>query len=107
MGSPISPVIANFNMDYEKAALESAPLNPRCWFRYIDDTFLKGPHGPDKLKDFLHHPNSIHQSIRFTMETEHDHLGIWTSGVYRIPCECGRVYIGQKDISVDIRLKEH
>jgi hypothetical protein len=31
MGSPLSPVIANFYMeDYEKAALESAPLKPRC-----------------------------------------------------------------------------
>jgi hypothetical protein len=39
MGSPLSPVIANFYMeDYEKAALESAPLKPRCWFRYVDDT---------------------------------------------------------------------
>jgi retron-type reverse transcriptase len=31
MGSPLSPVIANFYMeDYVKAALESAPLKPRC-----------------------------------------------------------------------------
>jgi retron-type reverse transcriptase len=29
MGSPLSPVIANFYMeDYEKAALESSPLKP-------------------------------------------------------------------------------
>jgi hypothetical protein len=28
-------------------------------------------------------------------------------GVYRIPYECGRVYIGQTGRSVDIRLKEH
>jgi hypothetical protein len=36
-----------------------------------------------------------------------DHLGLRTPGVYRIPCECGRVYIGQTGPSVDIRLKEH
>jgi hypothetical protein len=36
-----------------------------------------------------------------------DHLGLRTSGVYRIPCECGRVYTGQMGRSVDIRLKEH
>jgi hypothetical protein len=31
MGSPVSPVIANFYMeDYEKAALESAPPKPSC-----------------------------------------------------------------------------
>jgi hypothetical protein len=30
-----------------------------------------------------------------------------TLGVYRIPCECGKVYIGQTGCSVDTRLKEH
>jgi hypothetical protein len=61
MGSPLSPVIANFYMeDYEKAALESAPIKLHCWFRYVDDTFVIWQHGPDKLIDFLHHLNSIH-----------------------------------------------
>jgi hypothetical protein len=36
-----------------------------------------------------------------------DHLGLRTPGVYRIPCECGKVYIGQTGRSVDIRIKEH
>jgi hypothetical protein len=36
-----------------------------------------------------------------------DNLGFRTPGVYRIPCECGRVYIGQTGRSVDTRLKEH
>jgi hypothetical protein len=36
-----------------------------------------------------------------------DHLGLRTPGVYRIPCECGGVYIGQRGRSVDIKLKEH
>jgi len=27
--------------------------------------------------------------------------------VYRIPCECGRVYIGQSGRSIQIRIKEH
>jgi hypothetical protein len=35
------------------------------------------------------------------------HLGLRTPGVYRIPCECGSVYIWQTGRSVDIRLKEH
>jgi hypothetical protein len=35
-----------------------------------------------------------------------DHLELQTPGIYRIPCECGRVYIGQTGHSVDIRLKE-
>jgi hypothetical protein len=36
-----------------------------------------------------------------------NHLGLRTHGVYRIPCECDRVYTGQTGCSVDIRLKEH
>jgi len=36
-----------------------------------------------------------------------DALGLRTSGVYSIPCECGGVYIGQSDRSVQIRIKEH
>jgi hypothetical protein len=87
MGSPLSPVIANIYVeDYEKAALESAPLKPRCWFRYVDDTFIIWQHGPDKLTDFLHHLNSIHQSIQFTMETESEgHLSFLDLDTYRRP----------------------
>ena len=36
-----------------------------------------------------------------------DALGIRTPGVYRIPCECGQVYIGQGCRSIPIRIKEH
>jgi len=36
-----------------------------------------------------------------------DALGLRTLGVYSIPCECGRVYIGQSGQSVQIRIKEH
>jgi hypothetical protein len=64
MGSPLSPVIADFYMeDFEQRALDLAPHKPFCWFRYVDDTFVIWPQGPDKLKDFLKHLNSIHRGI--------------------------------------------
>jgi hypothetical protein len=73
MGSPLSPVIANFYMEYfEQRALKSAVLQPKCWYRYVDDTFAIWPHGADKLDEFLNHLNNIHPSIKFTMETEED-----------------------------------
>jgi hypothetical protein len=51
MGAPLSSVIANFYMeDYEKAVLETDPIKPHCWFRYVDDNFVIWPHGPDKLR---------------------------------------------------------
>jgi hypothetical protein len=34
-------------------------------------------------------------------------LGVRTLGIYRISCECGKVYIGQTGRSVDTRLKQH
>jgi hypothetical protein len=67
--SPLSPVIASFYIDnYEKAALESASLKPRCWFRY--DAFVIWPHGPDKLGRLpappIQHPpvHSVHHGNR-------------------------------------------
>jgi hypothetical protein len=87
MGSPLSPVIANFFMeDFEKIALESAPQKPGCWYRYVDDTFVIWPHSPDKLQSFLQHLNIIHHSIQFTMETEIDgHLPFLDIDIYRRP----------------------
>jgi hypothetical protein len=78
--------IANFYMEhYKKAMLEFAPLKPRCRFCYGDNTII-WLHGPDKFKDFLHHLNSIHQSIQFTMETETEgHLPFLNLDIYRRP----------------------
>jgi len=36
-----------------------------------------------------------------------DALGLRTPGIYSIPCECSRVYIGQSGRSIQIRIKEH
>jgi len=36
-----------------------------------------------------------------------DALGLRTPGIYSVPCECGRVYIGQSGRSVQLRIKEH
>ena len=50
MGSPLSPVIANFFMeDFEEKALNQATLKPTCWYRYVDDTFVIWPHGKENL----------------------------------------------------------
>lgn len=71
MGSPLSPVVANFFMEkFEQQALRNAPNKPKVWFRYVDDTFVIWSHGPEKLQEFLQHINSIHENIQFTMETE-------------------------------------
>ncbi len=71
MGSPLSPVIANIFMEtFEQHILESFVLKPKCWYRYVDDTFVIWPHGKDSLNQFLDHLNSQHSTIKFTMEIE-------------------------------------
>jgi hypothetical protein len=67
MGSPLSPVIANFFMeDFEKKATEQATNKPVCWFRYVDDTFVIWPHGQEKLTEFLKHLNGLHKKIVYS-----------------------------------------
>jgi hypothetical protein len=87
MGSSLSSVIVNFYMEiFEEIAFDRAPHKPLCWFRYVDDTFVIWTHGPDRLRDFLDHLNSIHQSIQFTMDTERDgHLPFLVIDIYRRP----------------------
>ena len=71
MGSPLSPVVANIFMEaFEQQILESCSFKPKCWFRYVDDTFVIWPHGRKELDTFLQFLNTQHPDIRFTMEVE-------------------------------------
>ena len=67
MGSPVSPIVANFNMEYlEQEALSTVPTPPRFWHRYVDDTFVI--HKEVNKQGFLQHINSVDPAIRFTVE---------------------------------------
>ena len=57
MGSPLSPVMANL-------------------FRYVDDTLSSWAHGLENLHRFLEHINSLHPSIKFTLEMEKEDKSI-------------------------------
>ncbi|XP_023713370.1 uncharacterized protein LOC111867609 [Cryptotermes secundus] len=71
MGSSLSRIVSNiFIENFEKSSLQSAQHKPSLWLRYIDDTFVVWPHGPEWLQDFLSHLNSLRPSIQFTMEIE-------------------------------------
>ena len=40
MGSPISHVIVNIFMHFEKKVLRKTLKKPEVWFRYLGDTFM-------------------------------------------------------------------
>ena len=83
MGSPLSPVIANFFMvDFEKKALEQATHKPICWYRYVDDTFAIWPNGRERLTEFLHYLNGLHNNIKFTMEIEEGNMPFFDVDIY-------------------------
>jgi len=41
------------------------------------------------------------------LRTVKDDLGLKEPGAYHIPCECGKVYVGQTRRSIEARCKEH
>jgi hypothetical protein len=56
---------------------------PVFLFPPLNDTSITRISGPEKLKCFLNHLNSVHWSIQFTMETVGNHLFLEID-VYRI-----------------------
>jgi len=47
------------------------------------------------------------RKISSYMPPTKDAPGLRTPGIYRIPCECGKVYIGQSGRSIQLRIREH
>jgi hypothetical protein len=71
MGSPLSPIVANIFMEnFEKKFMDTYPLKPLRWKRFVDDTNVLWPHGKEELEKFFQHLNGISTDIKFTMELE-------------------------------------
>ena len=71
MGSPVSPIIANLFMEnFEEKAISSFHTAPRYWGRYVDDTMVIIDRS--QVDNFTQHLNSVHNSIKFTIEHENN-----------------------------------
>ena len=69
MGTRVAPAYANHFMQGLDEHLLSEPiLQPRIWLRYIDDIFFIWEHTEPELIKWHQHLNSIHNTIKFTME---------------------------------------
>ena len=71
MGTRMAPNYANLFMgDLEDEIMQSYPLKPLVWFRYIDDIFFIWTHGREELNKFLKHANNNRHGMVF--ETTED-----------------------------------
>ena len=69
MGNKAAPPVAIIFMHrFEQAALMNADLKPDFYARYIDDSIGVWTHGHDELQNFIQYLNSLHHSIKFTLE---------------------------------------
>ena len=85
MGSPMAPSYANLFMGLlEHNMLRDAPggLIPLEWIRFIDDIFAIWTHGIDKLKEFLHHINNFHPTIKFEIEYSYERVHFLDTNIY-------------------------
>ena len=69
MGTRAAPSYANIFMnDFKEKHVYTHHLQPAAWYRYIDDIFCLWQHGEDELEKFTTHLNSVHETIKFTIE---------------------------------------
>ena len=71
MGSPLGPLLANVLMCHLANQLGQKSMIPSFYRRYVDDTLVTMPN-TESATDFLQLLNSVHPSLSFTMELEHD-----------------------------------
>ena len=106
MGSPISPIFAEFFMQYLEESIILNDSRIAIWKRYVDDIFtaLK----EDDVNDILLKLNSFSNPIKFTVEIEsantlnyldasliHNESGTISKKVYRKPTHSG-IYINYR-----------
>ena len=109
MGSPLSPIVANIFMEaLEDWALSSFPYQPRMLVRYVDDTFIIWPHGPETLSDFHDHLNQQNPAIQFTIEEEkEDKIAFLDVQVKRKTTRLGRLCTVSRRTQTDTSIPTH
>ena len=69
MGSPLGPALAIIFVGYYESKLFQTTSKPEMYYRYMDDTFVVF-NNEDECDLFLDSLNSLHPSLRFTLEKE-------------------------------------
>ena len=70
MGTRMAPSYANlFMAEFERNLLHLSNRKPAFYVRFIDDIFIIWEEGIDELRSFFQLANSLHPTIKFTMES--------------------------------------
>ena len=116
MGLPLGPLLADVFMCHIENQLEQKSMILSFYRRYVDDTLVTMPNTQQSATYFLQVLNSVHPSLSFTMELEHDGSipflgtvltrcgGTLTTEVYRKPTDAGLLLHFQSH--VDSRYKK-
>ena len=84
MGSKLAPAYANtFMGKLEKNVLDTSPLKPTYYRRFINDIFIIWPHSKSELKQFIEHMNRANSSIQFTYESSQEQAVFLDVVVYK------------------------
>ena len=60
--------------DLQEKILEDIELQPRIWWRSINDIFLIWEHGEEYLKQFIQTLNAFQSTIKFTAESSKEEI---------------------------------
>ena len=82
--------------DLEERILEDTDLQPRIWWRYIDDIFFIWEHGEDFLKQFIETLNAFHSTVQFTSEWSREEINFLYVNVRLRNRQLERTYISNQ-----------
>ncbi|XP_072047025.1 uncharacterized protein [Amphiura filiformis] len=107
MGSPCSPLVANIFMEaFEEEAINTSPVKPSYWGRYVDDTMVVLK--TDDIDTFTPHLNSVNPAIKFTIEREEDgKLPMLDTLLHRKPDGSIKVTVYQKPTHTNLSFESH
>ena len=87
MGTKMAVVFSVIYMaDLEKRLLQTSPIQPFVWKRFIDDIFSLWKIPVREVTDFVNFANSFHPTIKFTCEMSSDRTVFLDTEVYKGPC---------------------
>jgi hypothetical protein len=91
-----------------KPACQTSKLDEKptttAYLAYINNTYGRLSRMPAKYN--IKSVALAHRKIASYLPPVKDAIGLKTPGIYRIPCECGSVYIGQNGRSIHLCIKE-